>query len=192
MTGAGLRNLFLQAVLAPGMALRSGFVGAAFLQGGAGMELAPGEHCHHLVGDSGHLVRFGLNWQPPSLIKMICWNRLNLKNQLYLSMTEKKTWSPSVLLLGSFHNKFLDANLLICGVSWGQIQIWSFKRYLFSNFIWIQWDFCCRRWQNSCLINTIFSAADYQSVRALHGPNLSPLPICDESLEWTLKFIKCR
>lgn len=62
MTGAGLRNPFLRAALAPEMALRSGSVGAAFFLGGAGAELAPGEHCHHLVGDSGHLVHFGLYW----------------------------------------------------------------------------------------------------------------------------------
>lgn len=62
MTGVGLRNLFLRAVLAPETALRSGSVGAGFLLGGVGAELAAGEHCHHLVGDSGHLVHFGLDW----------------------------------------------------------------------------------------------------------------------------------
>lgn len=41
MTAAGLRNLFLQAALAPETALRSGSVGAAFFLGGVGAELAP-------------------------------------------------------------------------------------------------------------------------------------------------------
>lgn len=95
---------------------------------------------------AGHLPHFGLDWAT-TITETICWKRFHLKNRLYLSMTEKKTWSLSVFLLGSFHNKFLDASLLICCVSWGRIQIWSFKRYLSSSFIWIQWYFCCGRWQ---------------------------------------------
>lgn len=62
MTGAGLRNLFLRAALALETALRSGSAGAAFFLAGVGAQLAPPEHCHHLVGGSGHLVHFGLDW----------------------------------------------------------------------------------------------------------------------------------
>lgn len=71
MTGAGLRNLFLRAALAPETALRSGSVGAAFVLGRVGAELAPGEHCHHLVGDSSTLYTLGWTGQAPSLIEII-------------------------------------------------------------------------------------------------------------------------
>lgn len=65
MTGEGLRNLFLLAVLAPELYLRSGSAGAAFSFGSNSAELAPGEHCHHLGGDSGHLVHFLLDQELP-------------------------------------------------------------------------------------------------------------------------------
>lgn len=72
MTGEGLRNLFLRAALAPEPYLRSGPVGAAFSLGSSdGAELAPGEPCHHLVGDSGHLVHFRRDREPPSLTEIV-------------------------------------------------------------------------------------------------------------------------
>lgn len=71
LTGEGLRNLFLQAVLAPELYLRSGSVGASFSLGSDGAELAPGEHRHHLVGDSGHLACLRLDQEPPWLSEMV-------------------------------------------------------------------------------------------------------------------------
>lgn len=50
----------------------------------------------------------------------------------------QKSWSLSVLLSGSFHNKFLDFSLLIHSVSWDWVQILYLWRCLFSSFVQIQ------------------------------------------------------
>lgn len=114
----------------------------------------------------------------------------NFEKVLYLSMAQKKTWSLSVLLSGSFHNTFLDSSLLICSLSWGQVQIWPPEEVYFpvlfkysdiprAEFVrFLLWK------MEKFLQNQHHLLRSKLSVRTLHGQNLSHQPICDTQIEY--------